>query len=449
MVLVRTLVLVVVALLVFSASASGHRSGWKVKQNIKAGQPLYGTFQWTVTKTTSTRMASVSFRVDGTQRCLDTASPWACALDTRTLANGQHTFVVRATAGDGHTTSDSDVATVTNATSPPPPPPPPPPSEAGCTDIASAGSDLSTFLASLTNNDVGCLRGGEYRDRCEVGWTLDAANRATIQSYPGEVAILHSSLRLDGDNLTARRLRVTGIAASCGGDMSGFTVTGANDVIEFNVIRGDGRVAINPAGDISRHGVLTGTASRNTRIHGNLIEGVGSECHLDHGIYFQRSGRITRNVIKEIPCGNGIHLYDSPSNVLVAQNTTVRSHIRSGILVRTTGGNITVVNNISAFNGVSPALEEYGIRIEACGAGGCVVDNNITWQNESGSIGGALARLATNTRNVDPRFADAEYRVTASSPATDTARSAFSYFPDRDGVSTQQGAGPDLGAYEQ
>jgi Calcineurin-like phosphoesterase/Bacterial Ig domain len=113
--------LILVALLVLATPGSGHRSDWKVTQNIGAGDTLSGTFQWTVTKTTSTTMSSVSFRVDGTKRCRDTTSPWTCALDTRTLTNGQHTFSVLATAQDGHTTRDSDAATVSNGSSQPPP----------------------------------------------------------------------------------------------------------------------------------------------------------------------------------------------------------------------------------------------------------------------------------------------------------------------------------------
>jgi acid phosphatase type 7 len=142
MALKRVFLFILVALLVLAPSASAHKSGWKVKQNIGAGDTLSGTFQWTATKTTSTTMSSVSFRVDGTQRCLDTTSPWSCALDTRTLTNGQHTFSVLATAQDGHTTGDSDGATVSNAS--PPPPPPPPPSDpviAGAGDIAADAND--------------------------------------------------------------------------------------------------------------------------------------------------------------------------------------------------------------------------------------------------------------------------------------------------------------------
>jgi hypothetical protein len=126
---------------------------------------------------------------------------------------------------------------------------------------------------------VGCLRGGEYTDGCSVSWPLDANPRATLQSYPGEQAILHTTLGLAGDNLTASHLRVTG--AGCAAQ-NGFTVQGANDVIEFSSVY-----------DVSAHGVLTNTSSSNVTVHGNFIESIGSNCpNLDHGVYFQTSGRI-------------------------------------------------------------------------------------------------------------------------------------------------------------
>jgi hypothetical protein len=96
--------------------------------------------------------------------------------------------------------------------------------------------------------------------------------------------------------MTASHLRVTG--AGCAAQ-NGFTVQGANDVIEFSSVY-----------DVSAHGVLTNTSSSNVTVHGNFIESIGSNCpNLDHGVYFQTSGRITRNVFKDIRCGYGIHLY--------------------------------------------------------------------------------------------------------------------------------------------
>jgi Periplasmic copper-binding protein (NosD) len=251
-----------------------------------------------------------------------------------------------------------------------------------------------------------------------------------LRSYPGEQAILHTSLGLAGDNLTASRLRITGINPSCGAE-SGFTVQGANDVVEYSSVY-----------DVSRHGILQSTSATNTIIHGNFIESVGSECNLDHGIYFQKSGRITRNVFKDVRCGYAIHLYAHPSHVVVAENTSVGSRVRAGIIIRTDGSDIAVVNNIFAGNAT------YGIYYMACGSG-CVVDRNITWGNALGAVGGDLGGQVTGNRDVDPQFTDARYHVAGTSPAVDTARTDHAYFPDLDEVKGVAGSGPDLGAYER
>jgi hypothetical protein len=278
---------------------------------------------------------------------------------------------------------------------------------------------------------VGCLRGGQYTDGCAVSWSLDANPRATLTSYPGEQAILHTSLGLAGNNLTANHLRITGIDTGCGASMSGFTVQGANDVIQYSSVY-----------DVPRHGILTNTSSSNVTIHGNFIETTGSDCNLDHGVYFQTSGRISRNVFKDSRCGYGIQLYSHTHDTIVAENTSVGSRVRAGIVIETDGSNITVVNNIFANNAT------YGINYQSCGSA-CVVDNNITWGNTGGAIGGTLAGQATNNRNVNPSFTDTAYHISDTSPAKDTARATYSYFADLDGTQHVMGANPDLGAYER
>jgi hypothetical protein len=264
-----------------------------------------------------------------------------------------------------------------------------------------------------------------------VSWSRDASSRATLTSYPGEQAILHTSLGLAGNNLTASHLRITAIDPACGSSMSGFTVQGANDVIEYSSVY-----------DVPKHGIITNTSSTNVTIHGNFIESVGSNCNLDHGIYFQTSGQIIRNVFKDVRCGYGIHLYAHPHDVIVAENTSVGSRVRAGIVIQTDGSNITVANNVFANNAT------YGISFQACGSG-CLVDNNITWENALGGVGGSLAGQVTNNRNVNPQFNDTRYHVAPTSPAVDTARADFVAFPDRDGVPELLGVGADLGAYER
>lgn len=313
--------------------------------------------------------------------------------------------------------------TVTVTVPEPPAPPPPPPNL--CTKTLAAGGDLSTFLGTLVAGDTGCLHGGDYTDGCSISW---AGTAATLQSYPGEVAVVHTMLILSGNSLTVHGLEVT-IPTSCGTSTSGFSVQGAGDTVEFNYIH-----------DIPRHGVLTGTASSNVTVHGNYIAHTGTTCNLDHGIYFQTSGRITRNVIVDPRCGYGIQLYASPHDVTVAENTVVGSRVRSGLVI-VCQANCKVANNIFAQNATA------GFTYRSCGSG-CVVDNNIAWGNPV-DCEDALCSTATNTRHVDPLFADAFYHVSLGSPAVDTARQDFAFFPDRDGVSQALGAGPDLGAFER
>jgi Right handed beta helix region len=212
--------------------------------------------------------------------------------------------------------------------------------------------------------------------------------------------------------------------------MSGFTVQGANDVIKFWSVY-----------DVPRHGFSRTRRHRTSRSR-HFIQSVGSTCNLDHGVYFQTSGRIIRNVFKDVRCGYGIHLCAHPHDVIVAENTSVGSRVRACIVISTDGSNITVVNNVFANNAT------YGINYQACGSGGAV-DNNLTWGNALGPVGGSLAGLLTNNRNVDPRFSDAQYHVTPTSPAVDTARADFVSFPDLDGIPDHLGAGADLGAYER
>jgi parallel beta-helix repeat protein len=259
-----------------------------------------------------------------------------------------------------------------------------------------------------------------------VTWSRDAATRIRLRAYPGEKAIVHSSVVVSGDNLTVGpNLRVTAISLACGREVDGFAVRGANDVIEYNEVY-----------DVARHGILTHTSASNATVHGNDIRTVGSECDMDHGIYVQQDGRITRNLVADVRCGYGIHLYSGPSNVIVAQNTSVGSRVEAGILVECSS-NCWVVNNIFANNAT------HGITYRACSSG-CVVDSNITWRNVSGSVGDSLASQATNTMEVDPQFIDADYRVSLTSPAMVRARPDHVYWPDGDGLTEMVGG---LGAY--
>jgi hypothetical protein len=298
-----------------------------------------------------------------------------------------------------------------------------------CSKTLATGGDLSSFFSTLEPGDVGCLHGGTYADGTLVALSASGTASApiTLTSYPGEQAeIVGTTLELAGDYLTVRGLTVRDVTAI---DGDGIAVSGTGDRIEHNVVR-----------NVYRHGILLHTDSANAVIARNYVSEVGQPgSNQDHGIYVQGDGHLViNNVFSQIRGGYGIHVYPSSSNVTIAQNTVVNSQTRSGILIDTTGGNIAVVNNIVTDN------LEYGILNEQCGLGGCVVDDNLAWNNGLGATSGPV----TNTIQADPLYIDSAYHVASISPAVNAARSDYSYSPDLDGLPRPIAAAPDLGAYE-
>lgn len=299
-----------------------------------------------------------------------------------------------------------------------------------CSKTAAAGSDLSRFLATIGAGEVGCLRGGKYTDGAEVTWSVDASasNRAVVKSYPGEEAeIVGTEVQVAGDFLTLMDITVRDIRHA---DADGIAASGTGFRLEHNKIE-----------RVSRSGILLHTSSRDGVITRNFVNVNGTDGH-GHGIYVQGVGHsVTRNLFVKAQ-GYAIQLYmgsTGPSNIVVAQNTGIGSVAKAGILVEC-NKNCRVVNNIFASNATA------GITYRSCSSG-CAVDTNITWGNGV-SKEDSLASRATNTRNVNPKFIDAHYRVARTSPAVGAARSDFAYFPDLDGKGLAALA-PDLGAYER
>ncbi len=305
-----------------------------------------------------------------------------------------------------------------------------PPAATVCSKTLAAGGDVSTFVNSLKPGDVGCLHGGTYTDGTIVTWTSSgtAAAPITLTEYPGEQAeIAGTTLYLDGSYQIARDLTVRDVTAV---DGDGIDVSGTGDRVEHNAIR-----------NVARQGILLHTDSANAVIVGNDVRDTGQTgSNQHHGIYVQGNGHLViDNVFAQMHGGYGIHVYPSSSNVVVAQNTVVGSQTRSGILIDSTGGNITVVNNILVGNA------EYGVLNRRCDLGGCLVDHNLAWNNGLGPTSGR----AGNTIQANPQFTDSTYHLAGTSPAVNSARSDYSYSPDRDGAPRPQGGGPDLGAYEE
>lgn len=100
---------------------------YTVTQNvIGSGGAVSGTYGWAATPSDVSATAKIEFLIDGAVKGTDTSSPYGYVLDTKTLTDGVHTWVVKATASDGRVATVSEQVTVDNETAPPPPPPPPP-----------------------------------------------------------------------------------------------------------------------------------------------------------------------------------------------------------------------------------------------------------------------------------------------------------------------------------
>jgi hypothetical protein len=96
---------------------------YTVAQNVVGGGgAVSGTFGWAATPSDLAATNKVEFLVDDVVKATDTAEPYSCSLDTTTLTNGAHTWIVKATASDGRVATDTQTVTTDNPAVPPPPP---------------------------------------------------------------------------------------------------------------------------------------------------------------------------------------------------------------------------------------------------------------------------------------------------------------------------------------
>jgi parallel beta-helix repeat protein len=429
------------------------------------GDTVSGTIAVNANASDNVGVVGVQFKLDGNNLgSEDTSAPYSTSFNTTAVANGSHSLAAVARDLAGNATTSVAVGVTVDNTAPPLPqcsnginddsaednlidfpvdpgctsasdnsesPNPTPPPTNNCTDILNVGGNVQTFMNSLSSGDVGCLRGGVYPLPSGVTWNTPSA---TLQSFPGEMAELTGfKVMLSGANQTFQNLTVRDVVNGSSRECVGIDDTGIRAI--NNVVRVCG-VGL-PSGDPKGSGFILHTSASNAVIDRNLIQDVGAPgSTLHHGVYIQGNGhRITNNVIINTRGGYGIQLYPSSSNIVIAQNTSVGSQTRAGIVIQTSGSNNRVVNNIFANNAWR------GINYQSCSS--CTIDRNIEFGNGSG--GGT----APGSMLVNPQFVDSLFHVSATSPAVNAARTDFSFSPDKDGVARPVGAGPDIGAYER
>jgi parallel beta-helix repeat protein len=371
-------------------------------------------------------------------------------------ASGSFSFTVGVKDANAQTASGSYTLTVTAA-----------PTTSCDLYVSPTGSDANPgtlaapwqtaqhALASVQGGQTICLRGGSYP--MVTGGTYSqtlntsgtSTQRITITNYPGEVAILHGSTRVNGAYAT-----FVGTPVSAPGLIfEGPTGPGANlnviEVMNTHDVTFDHIEIRN--GDY--HAGLYQYNGYNIKVLGSYIHDNGvAGSNVDQGIYWDATsggGNLIANCVIEHNAAQGIALYSSffpsqPSQVVVEENTVVNNG-HYGIVVYGTGD--TVVNNILANNGAVFNSQQLGIE----NGTNHVVDSNILWSSNASWQGSynVTGQAVTHTVIADPLFVDAathNYHLSIGSPAIGAGNLGYAQAVDKDNVS--RGAGPDLGAYE-
>jgi hypothetical protein len=321
----------------------------------------------------------------------------------------------------------------------------------------------------LLPGQVAYVRAGTYAQSLVMSRAGSAVAPITVRNYPGERPVL----RPGGSGSMDYPVRITKGAAYF--RLQGFVIEGAPLHSTVNVWVSDGQQTSLPAPthhiELSNNEIRNGTGSSvlvspntdSVQLLGNLVHDSGDGSTQHQGIYFQgQNGLIANNVVYRTPNGFGIQVrgnYPDPDtvvempvrNVIVANNTVVGSSL-SGIVVENTGTDITVVNNISAYNG------SYGIRGYYNGSGAILPGNrafnNLAYGNggQYGNTSGTIIDFATNNWEFDPGFQARQtgnFRLSSKSRARDRALVTYAPGIDIAGRKRPSRRAPDLGAFER
>ena len=306
------------------------------------------------------------------------------------------------------------------------------------------------------------MRAGVYTQSVVMTRAGTATAPITVKNYPGEQPVIHAG----GNGSMDYPVRITAGAAFF--RLQGFIIENAPLDTTVNVYISDGQQQQPQAAhDIEfrdnevRNGVGTGllVAPRTERVHliGNSVHGNGTgTAHQHQGLYFQgQHGLIANNAVYDQPNGFGIQVRGedtsiAANSIIITENTSVGNSL-AGIVVENTASNVTIVNNVSAFNGT------YGIHgYYCCGPilPGNAGYNNVLYGNGSGATRnttGTIVDFSGGNMLTDPRFRNrsaADFRLQTGSAAVDTALLNFSPSFDRDNLARPHGPAADVGAHE-
>ena len=358
--------------------------------------------------------------------------------------------------------------------------PPMPPSAGQAFYVSSAsGSDanpgtitapwktLQKAFDALQPGQIAYLRAGTYGAFCSSSSFTRAGTAAapiTVRGYPGERAVLHGQIRLEGSYFRLAHVIVEG--PSCG-TWGASTQQGENLVL---MVPGTTHHVEVSNSEVYHSGWHAGIAAGgddiwilNNYIHDNGGFNDPNQYNTSHGIYYHDGTRgVVANNILEHNRAKGLSARYSGNHIIVANNTVVGNG-RSGIDLAENTHDWIFANNIVVNNG--NVNDGVGIHTSGSSGGTSHIEiNNMFWNNGvSGTSSWDTNATITNNKVADPRFVSPvssvpstthqaysnDYRLGSGSPALGFAAVAYVLPFSLDGVCRPQGGGPDLGAYEQ
>lgn len=299
--------------------------------------------------------------------------------------------------------------------------------------IASAGTTVHV-APGIYNETVTLKRSGTSSKRIrftsDIKWGAKIWPRTDVTRSQGIIDIPASYVDFDGFDLGPGGSNYVAVGADVYGRDTRFSHNKIHD--------------INVAG--TGLGSCLGVGGSGNVIEGNSIYNCGND-EFDHGIYvYDGDSSIVNNVVSNVS-GFGIHLWHSPHDVRIINNTSVNNGL-GGITVgagesNAIASNCIVANNITYGNGSHGGIQEAGS-----------VSNNIYINNLSQDGIRLKDGRQSGTIKADPKFvrykADGtgDYHLQPTSPAINKASVTYAPTADLDGNHRRIGSGPDIGAFE-
>jgi len=326
---------------------------------------------------------------------------------------------------------------------------------------------------SATVGQTVCFRGGSYPQTVTSGYQQTINNSGSqgnpivFTNYPGEVAVIQGSTRINGSYLTFRGTPQT--TGSCDAiNQCGLVFEGSQG---YNV---DGIDICCATTSNSNFVLFDHVEIRKATYHAGIYEEgcnntiVGSYVHdngafnanrsEDNGIYWSvtpsgcTNGGLIANNLVENNYSKGIQLYaggssTSPANVTVTENTSVNNGAQGAVVW---GDHNIFVNNILYNNNNLSGGAAGGAQGGLYTGSANVVDHNLTY-DPSGNSGwyNPGGCCITNNKQADPLFLNPsglDWHILASSPAISFSNMNYIQPVDKDSVS--RGSSPDAGAYQ-